>query len=319
MDLRGPKRILLLAMCLAFLGTPVASQTDDPVHIEPHSDSATKSKHEVLNTHQRPFVADVDLVLVPVTVTDTLNRFVTGLEQEHFKILEDKVPQTIRYFYTQDTPISVGLIFDVSGSMSNAVDYSRIALEEFMQTANPQDEFFLISFSSKPHLLKNFTHKDDEITTELLTARIGGRTSLLDAIYLGLSKMREAKYPRKALLVITDGGDNSSRYTQKEVLRVLREADVQLYTIGIQGQDYAPYFLLQMTKNSGGRIYEGFDWADTASKISIELRNQYVLGYVPRNKTQDGKWRNIKVKLNAPKGLPELQVYLKNGYYAPEQ
>jgi Ca-activated chloride channel homolog len=318
MDFRGPKPVLFLASCLALFLTPAASQSNDRVHIEPRSDSPINSKDNVLNTHQHPFISNVDLVLVPVTVTDLMNRFVTGLEREHFKILEDRVPQTIKYFYTQDTPISVGLIFDVSGSMSNAIDSSRAALEQFMQTANPQDEFFLISFSNKPHLLKNFTPRDDEITTELLTTKVGGSTSLLDAVYLGLSKMREAKYPRKALLVITDGGDNSSRYTQKEVLRVLREADVQLYTIGIQGQDYAPYFLLQMTKNSGSRIYEGFDWADTASKISIELRNQYVLGYVSKNKAHDGKWRNIKVKLNAPKGLPELQIYFKNGYYPPE-
>lgn len=308
----------VFALCLgSVLSVPCAlGQETSAVHADPQTNTR-RVESDVISTHQRPFISNVDVVLVPVTVTDPLGRLVTGLERRHFVLTEDSQPQNIDIFYTQDTPISVGLILDLSGSMSSAIDYSRAAFDAFMQTANPQDEFFLISFGNKPEMLRDFTEKDDEITNELLYLKTGGRTALLDAIYLGLNKMRKSKYPRRALIVFSDGGDNNSRYTPTEVLRVIQEADVQLYTIGIPGTDYAPYFLQTMTERSGGRIYEGFDWADTATKISIDLRNQYVLGYRSRNLARDGKWRKIKVKLQAPKGLPSLHVYSKTGYLAP--
>ena len=291
------------------------AQTDGPVLLAPEIRTQVSDS---IASHQRPFVSNVDVVLVPATITDPLGRFVTGLEKEHFQVFEDGVAQDIQYFYTQDTPISVGLIFDQSGSMSSVVDYSRTAAEEFMRTANPLDEFFLIAFSNKPKLVKDFTSRDDDITSQLMFTKAGGRTSLVDAIYLGLHNMRKAKYQRRAIIVITDGGDNNSRYTTKETLRYLREADVQLYTIGIPGKDYAPYFLNQMAENSGGRVYDGFDWVDIASKISVELRYQYVLGYRSRNRAHNGQWRKIKVKLKTPKGLPPLHAYYKTGYYSPE-
>lgn len=303
------------ALIGTLLGISVLAQTGGPVHVEPRA--KPESPTAPIATHQQPFVSNVDLVLVPVTVTDPLSRFVTGLEKEHFTVFEDNVPEDIQYFYTQDTPISVGLIVDLSGSMSGVVSESMFAAEQFMRTANEQDEFFLISFASRPKLLKDFTSHDEDITGELIYSKTGGRTSLLDAIYLGLHKMRQAKYPRRALIVITDGGDNNSRYTPGEVLRVLREADVQLYTIGIPGSDYAPYFLKQMAESSGGRIYEGAGWVDTATKISIELRYQYVVGYRSRNSARDGQWRKIKLKLKPPQGLPNLHAYYKTGYYAP--
>jgi Ca-activated chloride channel homolog len=229
------------------------------------------------------------------------------------------VPQPIEYFYSQDTPISVGLIFDVSGSMGQAIDMSQVAVQEFMRTSNSEDEFFLISFANRPKMLKDFTRNDMDVTEQMLYAKTGGRTAMLDAIYLGLSKMKNAQHPRRALIVISDGGDNSSRYTPNELLRAAREADVQIYTIGIGGADYDMGFLRKLTENTGGRMYEGYGWADTAEKISIELRNQYVIGYRSRNLAHDGQWRKVKVKLLAPKGLPPLSVFFKNGYYAPEE
>jgi Ca-activated chloride channel family protein len=217
----------------------------------------------------------------------------------------------------------------MSGSMSNKIEKSREAVVEFFKTANPQDEFFMITFADKPELLADFTKSVEEIQGQLVYTVPKGRTALLDAIYLGISKMRSAEHSKKALLIISDGGDNRSRYTDGEIKNVVREADVQLYAIGIYDftpptleEQYGPSLLTEITEVTGGRafpIYDVNELADVATKIGIELRNQYVIGYRPTNGTRDGKWRKIKVKLIPPKGLPPLHVYAKTGYYAPSE
>jgi len=335
----------LFALTLG-LGLPVLSQTDvNDVHVEsrdvpkqaaireaepppaPKAEALTSTTG--LSAHVRPMKVDVDLVLVPVTITDPLNRLVTGLEKENFQLFEGNSAQEIRTFSSEDAPVSLGVIFDSSGSMSSKMDRAKDAVIEFFKTANPQDEFFMISFSDEPEEVSDFTSSVDEIQNKLVFAVPRHRTALLDAIYMGVHKMREAKYPKKALLIISDGGDNHSRYTENEIKSLVKEADVMVYAIGIYDR-YAsameerlgPQLLSEITELSGGRAFtidNPNDLGDVATKIGIELRNQYVLGYRPNKVVRDGKWRKIKVKLLPPKGLPPLKVYARTGYYAPAE
>jgi Ca-activated chloride channel family protein len=339
-------RLLPATVFLVVMGftTPSHAQatgpqgTDDNVHIEPRkpADAPPKlpgaSNDPALKTsdaRNRAIKVDVDLVLVPVTVTDPMNRLVTGLDKDNFTLLEANTRQEIRHFSSEDAPLSLGVIFDISGSMSNKIGKSRDAVIEFFKTANPQDEFFMVTFADKPELISDFTSSVEDIQSKLIMATPKGRTALLDGIYMALSKMREAKNPKKALLIISDGGDNRSRYTDSEIKALVKEADVQIYAIGIYDDAKAtpeeirgPYLLSEITDVTGGRTFpvnDVNDLADTAIKIGVELRNQYVLGYRPSNKARDGKWRKLKVKLTPPKGLPPLNVHSKTGYYAPQQ
>jgi Ca-activated chloride channel family protein len=277
----------------------------------------------------KPIVKSVDLVLVSVTVTDDWNRIVTGLEKENFAVTEGNEVQEVRHFSSEDAPISLGVIFDMSGSMAEKITKAREAVIEFFKTANPQDEFFMITFNDRPELVSDFTTSVDEVQGKLIFTVPRGRTALLDAIYMGLNKMKDAHNTKKALLIISDGGDNHSRYTENEIKSTVKEADVQVYAIGLytinptQPEEAAgPGLLNDISEVTGGRTFSinnPNELADVATKIGIELRNQYVLGYRPTNKTRDGRWRKIKVKLIPPKGLPHLNVFAKTGYYAPSQ
>ena len=330
--------LFVLGVCLIACWAVVAACAQDEVHVTPRetkkADAAPAPDFPPgvdpsLRTHTKPVTKDVDLVLVPVTVTDPMNRLVTGLEKENFLLTDGGQQQVIRHFSSEDAPISLGVIFDVSGSMADKIDKSRQAVVEFFRTANPQDEFFLITFSEKPEVLVDFTSSIEDIQSKLVYATPKGRTALLDAIYLGMDRMRKAHYERKALLIISDGGDNHSRYTEGEIKSMVREADVQIYGIGLFDQNFksaeereGPALLEDVTEVTGGRTFvigSPNELADVATKIGIELRNQYVLGYRPTNPGRDGKWRKIKVKLNPPKGLPPLHVYAKTGYYAPTE
>jgi len=316
--------ILFVAFSISLPASAQSDQTDihvvpreqkkdakpDPTVMPPDVAAEAKSAGVVvdpsLKTHTKPIRKDVDLVLVPVTVTDPMNRLVTGLEKENFFLTDSGQPQEIRHFSSEDAPISLGVIFDVSGSMSNKIDKSRDAVVEFFKTANPQDEFFLITFSEKPEVLADFTTSVEDIQSKLIYAMPKGRTALLDAIYLGMNRMRKAKYEKKALLIISDGGDNHSRYTESEIKSMVREADVQIYAIGLYDRDFktpeereGPQLLADISDVTGGRTFaigSPNELADVATKIGIELRNQYVLGYRPSNPARDGKWRKIKVK-----------------------
>jgi Ca-activated chloride channel family protein len=280
-----------------------------------------------LKTHTKPMRVDVDLVLIPVTVTDPMNRLVTGLEKENFSLWDNGQKEEIRHFSSEDAPISLGVIFDMSGSMNNKVDKAKQAVVEFFKTANPDDEFFMVAFNDKPEMISDFTNSIEQIQGQLVYAIPRGRTALLDAIYMGLAKMRKAQHQKKALLIISDGGDNHSRYTENEIRSLVKEADVQIFAIGVfdpspgtSEEQTGPLTLASITDVTGGRTFtidNPSELSDVATKIGIELRNQYVLGYRPKKAARDGKWRKIKVKLVPPKGLPPLTVYNKTGYYAP--
>jgi Ca-activated chloride channel family protein len=188
-----------------------------------------------------------------------------------------------------------------------------------------------VQFSDNPRLLAPFTRQVEDVQNALFTIQAKGRTALLDAIYLALSTMREASNTRKAVLIISDGGDNNSRYSVRDIMAAVREADVQIYSIGIFDPVgsrsepeilWGPSLLSDIAQTTGGRmfpveVYNINQLPDVAAKISVELRNQYILGYRPSNKERDGTWRKLKVKLNPPRGLPPLTTYARSGYYAP--
>lgn len=276
----------------------------------------------------KPLKAETDLTLVNVTVTDPYGRLVTGLEQDNFRVFEEGVEQEVLTFSSEDVPISVGVIFDMSGSMTDKIEKSRLAAVQFFRTSNPQDEFFLVNFNDQAHLITPFTTSIDELQNRLMFTAAHGMTALFDGIYLGLSQMRRAHNTKKALLIISDGGDNHSRYTETDIRRFVQEADVQIYAIGLYEPDggptieerEGPALLQNLTQMTGGRTFSVHsldELPDIATKISMELRNQYVIGYRPSDRRHDGKWRKIKVKLRPPKGLPPLNVYARTGYFAP--
>lgn len=328
-------RLFVLSLAAgSILALAAAPRAADEKAAQPPPAQAEPSRITILkpDIHVVPFQVDVNMVVVSVTVTDPYDRIVTGLEQDNFQVFDEKVQQKIEAFSTEDAPISVGLIFDSSGSMSDKIHKSKEAALQFFKTSNPQDEYMLINFSDRPNLISSFTAKFENIQDRLLTVKSEGRTALLDAIYLGLSEMKKATTNRRALLLISDGGDNHSRYTENDIKRAVRESDVQIYAVGIfeplasrgrtPEEAGGPSMLANLAEVSGGRMFsvdDANELPDIAEKISIELRNQYVIGYRPSNLLRDGRWRRIKVKLNPPKGLPPLQVYSRTGYYAPTQ
>ncbi len=270
------------------------------------------------------FRVGVDTVFVKVAVTDPLNRYVVGLDKVNFKVYEEKVEQNITHFVQHAAPISVGILFDVSGSMksNNNINAAKSAIVRFLQSANPEDEFFLVTFNQMPTLVTGFTNETAALQNEISFRNPGGRTAVYDAVYMGLEQMKAAKNEKKALILITDGEDNSSRYSTSEVREFAKESDVQIYGIGEEGQlGYGKSEIQNIVSMTGGRAFfpESFNELDYyIDLIHSELRNQYVLGYVPNNKSRDGKWRRIHVKIDPPPGLPRLIVHAKEGYYAPK-
>jgi Ca-activated chloride channel homolog len=273
---------------------------------------------------------DKDLVLVPVTVCDRFNRAMPGLAREHFRVFADKVEQTVTGLWADDAPMAIGLVFDTSGSMESKLDRSRLAAEAFFREANPEDEFFLLDFNDRPAVSVPLTHQTQEIQNRLALAAPQGKTALIDAIYLALQEMKKTKLNRKALLVISDGGDNASRYRPNEIKTLVRESDVQIYGIGVYGSTgaramlpeeiYGPTLLAELAEISGGRHFtvdRVRDLPDIAAKIGIELRNRYVLAFSPSGTQRDGRYHRLQVKLVPPPKAPELRAYWRAGYYAP--
>ena len=270
----------------------------------------------------------VDLVLVNATVTDLSSRFVMGLEKQHFRLFEDKVEQKIKYFSNEDVPVSIGLLFDISGSMGNKIARSRDAAVAFLKTSNPADEYFLMAFADRPLVEQGFTSDISEIQNRLMQTKAAGSTTLFDAIYLALEKMKQSSHSKKAILLITDGEDTHSRYSIRNVHEAVKESDVQIFAIGIVNSFYSDLargrtgrgILEKITAMTGGSAYfpnSVYELEDICTKIAIGLKNQYILGYSPTNQTQDGRWRKIKIKMTPPRGLHSLSVRTKRGYYGP--
>jgi VWFA-related protein len=288
------------------------------------------------------FRADSTLVLVPVSVTDPSNRYVLGLAKEDFRLFENDVEQKVTHFSNEDAPLSIGLLVDTSGSMGAKLDTSRRAVSEFLKTLNASDEAFLVQFSDRAQLAVPLTSDAGAIKSSMTSATSGGLTALLDAVHLGLQEMKRAKNPRKALLVISDGGDNNSRFTSSQIADLVREADVQIYAMGVfeptlsfglgggglsgpglgTAEMSGPKLLAEIAEQTGGRALAATNLRELpgiAERIGIELRNQYVLAYTPQNRDRDGKYRKIEVKLTQPKALPALKARWRLGYYAPSE
>jgi Ca-activated chloride channel family protein len=272
---------------------------------------------------------DTNLVLVPVSVCDPTNRPVMGLELEHFKIFDDRVEQKLTHLAMDDEPVAVGLVFDISGSMGPKLRTARLAAAQFFKTANPEDEFFLVEFNDTPRLVTPLTPDFEGIQNQLTFAQSKGRTALLDAIMLAIHEIKKSRKNRKALLIISDGGDNSSRYTEGEVRNMVRETDVLIYAVGVyepfgsrgrtSEEASGPGLLGDLSEQTGGRHFPADvnELPDIAAKIGIELRNRYVLGYSPSDQQRDGRFHKVEVKLVPPHGLPKLNAQWRAGYFAP--
>lgn len=279
------------------------------------------------------FQAHADLVLIPVTVTDNLNRFVLGLQKEDFQLFEDGAEQSVSLFSGEDAPLSVGVVFDKSTSMAYKLGSSRDAATQLLNALNKEDEAFLVEFADTANLSVGFTAQMEQIRSALKSAKAGGQTALLDAIETGLVKMKDAKNSRKAIVVISDGGDNSSHYTAAQIESLVRQADVQIYVMGVFEPVFSsaltpeeisgPHLLSEIATQTGGRAFAASAPADmpsVATRIAVELRNQYVLGYYSKNKARNGKYRNVEVRITQPPGLDSpLKVHWRLGYYAPSK
>ncbi len=282
-------------------------------------------------TPQAPptFRADSNLVVIPVSVTDKLNRFVLGLEKTEFHLFDDGVEQKVIHFSGEDVPLSIGLAFDISGSMDYKMSAARDAAKLFLKALNANDEAFLVEFNDQAAPSVPFTGRVQQIQTALETIHPGGLTALLDALKLSLTEMDKAKNARKAIVVISDGGDNHSTYTAKQIEEFVRQAGVEIYAMGVfdplasialtPEEITGPRLLSEVATQTGGRAFAASassDLPSVAARIAIELRNQYVLGYYPTNQAGDGKYHTVEVKVTQPGSMPDLKLYWRRGYYA---
>jgi len=276
----------------------------------------------------RPVKVKTDLVSLTLTVQDLYGRYVSGLTKKAFTVIDNNEEQEITFFSDSDAPVSLGVIFDVSGSMSGEkIAKARKALEKFIATSHPSDEYFLIAFNSRAQLLLDRTRDGDAVLRKLTLVQPKQNTALYDAVYLGVDKVTRGAHQKRALLIISDGQDNASRYNFGEVRRLMKESDVVTYAVGILGGSdsssqlgmQGQAFLDELTSVSGGKSFypqSDVEMDEIFERIALELRHQYTIGYTPRDFQPDGKWRKVKVKVKPPRGLPRLTVRSREGYYA---
>jgi len=313
--------LFLALIAVALLATPIIAQVAGP--LAPGRPPVDHSQQ-----FDKSIQVDVEMVLVNVTVTDLQDHPLMGLQKDHFQIFENDIEQEILTFSHEDAPMSIGLLFDMSASMATKVDKARRAALQILKTANPQDDFFLVSFGNRAELTSGFTSNIEELQGQMMSVRPKGRTALLDAIFLGIGQMKNARNRKRALVVISDGGDNHSRNDEARIRSDLKEADCQLYAMGIfddhdmkrtREERMGPALLSEFAELTGGRVFPVSsldELSDVAAKISMELRDRYVLGYKPGGR-HDGAWRTIKVEVAAPASLLPLRVFARSGYYAP--
>jgi Ca-activated chloride channel family protein len=333
-----PLSLLLLVLILIPAAVVSAQETSTPQPSAPAGEPESKPTPPPGQTPadeqkqgeelQGPVVVHTDLITFTVTVTDTYGRYVSGLGKNAFTVLDEKQPQEITYFSDDDSPVSVGVLFDLSGSMSgDKVKRAREALSKFIQTSHNSDEYFLIAFNSRAQLLLDKTRDGNAVLDKLMFVQTKSNTALYDACYLGVEKVQRGAHSKRALLLISDGQDNNSRYTFNELRRLLKESDVVLYGVGILGGGDAGSalgmegqgILDELASVSGGKAFfprSTAEMDDIFEQIALELRHQYSIGYKPSNFSNDGRWRRVKVKVNPPRGLPKLFVRSKEGYYA---
>jgi len=307
------------------LSAAALAQSTDTVNIAPRTAPRRVEEPQPL------LRVDTSLVLLPVHVTNALGGPVTDLGRESFRILEDGIGQTISSFCNEDTPVSIGLLFDSSGSMRGKMEKTAETATAFFQAANPQDEFFLVQFNDRARMVVPFTQDASAMFARLSHTKPYGRTSLVDAVFLALQQIKKGRYSRRALVILSDGGDNWSRHSVRELKEALLESDVLVYAMGIfepagtkrlsAEERNGPALLNELTEQSGGRHFpvSAVDQLPAISRtISRELHNEYVLGFYSTNPARDGKYRNLSVKLAAPDGQ-QLRISFRRGYYAPAE
>jgi VWFA-related protein len=259
-------------------------------------------------------------VLIPVSVTDSLGRPVAGLEKEHFRIRDNKAQQEIKTFSMDDGPVALGLVFDTSSSMAGMLPVARRAAALFVGMANPGDQFLLVEFDDQPRMTVPLTSDLAHIRYELTFNRADGNTALIDGVYMAMHEIKKSPNERKALIVVSDGGDNHSRYSEGELKTVMQESEVIIYSVVIATDDISPYIMRGIAADTGGRMFTANNQLpDIATKIGIDLRNRYVLGYVPNNAARDGLYHKVEVELKPPKGFSKLKTHWRRGYYAPTE
>jgi Ca-activated chloride channel homolog len=319
-----PKRMPGFAIAFLAMALSAVAQETQPTATPPEPAGTP----EVVTNTSKPVSLRTDLVTLTLTVTDLYGRLVSGLPKKSFTIFDNNQEQDITYFSDTDAPVSVGILFDVSGSMSGEkINKARKALERFVATSHPSDEYFLIAFNNRAQLLLDKTRDGEAVLRKLTLVEPKRNTALYDAVYLGVDRVARGAHQKRALLIISDGQDNSSRYNFNEVRRIMKESDIVTYavgimdrsdignTLGMQGQA----FLDELTSVSGGKSFyptTDVELDEIFERIALELRHQYSIGYTPKGFQADGKWRKVKVKVKPPRGLPRLSVRSREGYYA---
>jgi Ca-activated chloride channel family protein len=301
----------LIGIQSAFAGGSGIGQEQPPAVITPR-----RKPHVTISHRPGNLRLDVKVVLVPVTVIDALNRPITTLSKEGFRVLEDGVEQKITSLVQEQSPLSLGLLFDSSGSMTNRIDGSLQALRNFFDTIVPGDEFFVVQFSDEATLLSGFTPQPKEIFKRLGSVQASGWTALLDAVALSTSQMRFARNRNKALLILSDGNDNNSRFSASEIRNMVMESDFRVYAIGLF---HRPHLLQRLAHETGGRVaiaQSMSELPDVVQRLSAEIRSEYLLGYTPTNARNDGKYRKVKVELVQSHGAQPLRASWRHGYYA---
>jgi len=310
--------LLLFAGFLPFCGTAAAQSGSDGAGV-----SVARAYPDRGAGLASTIRLDVKLVLIPVTVTDPFGQPIAGVSRDAFRLFEDGVEQRLSYFATEDAAISMGVLFDASGSMQRKLERSREAVSQLFKTSMPGDEFFLLEFNDTPRVLCDFTNDVEQIQNTLTSVSAKGWTALFDAVCLAVHKMKRARNPRRVLLILSDGADNRSRYSESEIRQLVREADVCIYSIGMLGPGASRHsmrVLKNLAEETGGRLFEvgkPSELPEAVGRMSAALRNQYVLGYSSSNVESDGKYRKVEVRLKQPPNAPPLRASWRVGYYAP--
>ena len=287
--------------------------------------NAQRKPGEIDEKH--PLITNTDLISLKVTVMDKYGRFVSGLSQKDFTVFDDERQQEITYFSDEDAPASIGIVFDATGSMSGAkIGLATSALKQFIDSSHPKDEYFLVDLQKgRANLLVDRTRDSQAVLDKLLFIKTKGNTAFYDGVYLAAERVTRGAYPKRAVIVISDGQDNSSRYTFSNLRDALKESDVMIYSIGIEESGFGPLVaegsstLDQISNLTGGKAFYphgGFEMNDIFEQIALDLRHQYSIAFRPSNFALDGKWHKLTVKVHAPRGMPRLWVRTKSGYFA---
>lgn len=300
---------------------PIPSQPQAPANPSPAQLPAKQKPPEPDSQSQKKsdrLIVKTNMVSVTVTVSDKNRRFVTGLTKNDFEVYDDNVKQEIALFATQDSPLTLGIVYDVSGSMNPLSTQSFRALKGLFEYSHTDDEYFVVSFNNRAKLLQDFTSVPNDIINRAVFIKPKGSTALFDAVYLALEKVKEGRHEKKALLIISDGEENGSRYSFGDLRKALRETDAQLYAIGLGTGGSLPH----ITETSGGLTFFPMEYGevgDIYTRIALMLRNQYVVGFYPTDESTAARWHKLRIKVNVPKQLGKMTVFYRNGYESSDK